>query len=288
MVNSFPPQSGGSPPSPWEHPLERAHPGAESPSSPHAHRPTDAGRTHEDGAATASPSADSAGSAPPMVWTDAKVDALKRHFGSRDELFLARELGCTPEELLAKAWEIFDEPARSGTWTEGDVDQLRRYLGVAEPGLIGRIIGRSEEDVNRKVVALSLELTAESFSVDEVVSFKRLYGTRTDEDLALIFGRTVQTIARAATELCLSKDKAFLKRHGDQPKPVRMPRWSEAELAELRELYPQTSNLDIAKKLGRSVKSVVSKAHNLGLKKDKARLQQMGRQNVRLRYKRYD
>jgi hypothetical protein len=32
------------------------------------------------------------------------------------------------------------------------------------------------------------------------------------------------------------------------------------------------------------VKSVVSKAHNLGLKKDRERLREMGRENVRLRY----
>ena len=32
------------------------------------------------------------------------------------------------------------------------------------------------------------------------------------------------------------------------------------------------------------MKSVVSKAHNLGLKKDRERLREMGRENVRLRY----
>ena len=65
-----------------------------------------------------------------------------------------------------------------------------------------------------------------------------------------------------------------------------MPRWTDPELQVLRQLYPGESNLQIAQQLGRSVKSVVSKAHNLGLKKDKARLEEMGRQNVRLRYDR--
>jgi hypothetical protein len=63
-----------------------------------------------------------------------------------------------------------------------------------------------------------------------------------------------------------------------------MPRWSNAELDLLRELYPRTSNLDIAQRLQRSVKSVVSKAHHMGLKKELERLQEMGRENVRLRY----
>jgi hypothetical protein len=34
------------------------------------------------------------------------------------------------------------------------------------------------------------------------------------------------------------------------------------------------------------VKSVVSKAHNLGLKKEAERLREMGRENVSLRYQR--
>ena len=52
----------------------------------------------------------------------------------------------------------------------------------------------------------------------------------------------------------------------------------------LRELYPKSKNLEIARQLNRSVKSMVSKAHNLGLKKDRERLREMGRENVRLRY----
>ena len=65
---------------------------------------------------------------------------------------------------------------------------------------------------------------------------------------------------------------------------TRMPRWQVQELELLAELYPACSNLEIAKQLGRSVKSIVSKAHHMGLKKDLDRLREMGRQNVSLRY----
>jgi hypothetical protein len=50
-------------------------------------------------------------------------------------------------------------------------------------------------------------------------------------------------------------------------------------------MYPTVANLDIAAKLNRSVKSVVSKAHNLGLKKEADRLREMGRENVGMRYR---
>jgi DNA-binding NarL/FixJ family response regulator len=63
-----------------------------------------------------------------------------------------------------------------------------------------------------------------------------------------------------------------------------MPRWNASELEVLRALYPTRSNLEIALELQRSVKSVVSKAHHLGLKKEIERLREMGRENVRLRY----
>lgn len=221
-------------------------------------------------------------------WTDERIAHLREWFGVRDELFLARELGVTRDALIAKAWEVFDAPPRTGPWPEGEVDQLRRFLGAVEPGLIAKMIGRTAADVDAKLVELARELNDEPFSVDEVAAFKRLYGTRTDEDLALVFGRRIDLVKATAAELCLSKDKAFLKRHADVPKAVKMPRWSDEELERLTELYPSTPNLEIARELGRSVKSVVSKAHHLGLKKDKARLQQMGRQNVKLRYDRYD
>jgi len=221
-------------------------------------------------------------------WTDERIAHLREWFGVRDDLFLARELGVTREALVAKAWEVFDAPLRTGPWPEGEVDELRRFLGAVEPALIGRMIGRSPEDVDAKLVELARELGDEPFSVDEVAAFKRLYGTRSDEDLALVFGRRIDLVKRTAEELCLSKDKAFLKRHADATKAVKMPRWSHGELGRLTELYPSTPNLEIARELGRSVKSVVSKAHHLGLKKDKARLRQMGQQNVKLRYERYD
>ena len=52
----------------------------------------------------------------------------------------------------------------------------------------------------------------------------------------------------------------------------------------LRRDYPVKSNLELARDLGRSVKSVVSKAHHMGLKKSSERLRNMGRENVSLRY----
>ena len=105
-----------------------------------------------------------------------------------------------------------------------------------------------------------------------------------DDDLALVFGRSLDAIRDKANDLCIAKDKAFLRKNSGGKRATRMPRWTEEELDLLRDWYPSHSNLDIAHKLARSVKSVVSKAHNMGLRKDPSRLREMGRENVSLRY----
>ena len=218
--------------------------------------------------------------------SDEQLEHLRAWFGLRDDLFLARELGCGVEELKAAAWEMFNEPSREGSWSDEETAAFRKYLGAVDLDLIARMLGRSRTDLNRRLVELAATLGREPLSADEIVSFKRLYGTRSDEDLALVFGRELALVQETAKKLCLSKDKVFLRRASGGAHKTRMPRWTSDELKQLAEMYPSWSNLDIAQALGRSVKSVVSKAHNLGLKKDKGRLQQMGRQNVRMRYER--
>lgn len=219
-------------------------------------------------------------------WTPGAVEYFRRWYGLKDDQFLARVIGCEVAALRTKAMEVFKAPARRGAWSREDVDSLRALLGALDERMIGRMIGRSPRAIRAKVVELALELGDDPLSAGERVRFKRLYGTRADEDLSIVFGRRVEVIEEEARSMCLSKDKAFLKRKAGGAASTRMPRWSGEELDLLREMYPTSSNLDIAQALGRSAKSVVSKAHYLGLKKDEARLREMGRENVQVRYER--
>ena len=115
-----------------------------------------------------------------------------------------------------------------------------------------------------------------TWTPDEIVFLRRCYGSRTDEYLAERLPYDEQEIGVKAVELQLAKDKRRFKGR-------KMPRWSAQEVDLLQKRYPTRSNLEIARELGRSVKSVVSKAQGMGLKKDEERLQQMGRANVVLR-----
>jgi len=121
------------------------------------------------------------------------------------------------------------------------------------------------------------------WSRNDMADFKRLYGTRTDEDLSRIFGRSVDEIREFAEKLALAKDKAFMRKLKGESS-TRMPRWTAGEIEFLKREYETRPNLEIAHELDRTVKSIVSKAHNLGLKKSSARLREMGRENVSQRY----
>lgn len=114
---------------------------------------------------------------------------------------------------------------------------------------------------------------------DIVNKLKERYGTTDDATLAKELGISVAEIEFLATQLALGKDKRHFKNQ-------RMPRWTASELDKLRDLYPSTPNVEIARQLGRTTKSVVSKAHKLGLKKTAERLEEMGRQNVKERWAR--
>jgi len=111
---------------------------------------------------------------------------------------------------------------------------------------------------------------------DEIRDLRSLYSSTEDEILAERFGTTIEEVTRKAAQLALAKNKASFRK-------VKMPRWTAEDIEVLRDLYPTTSNLEIAQRLGRSQKSVNSKAHQMGLRKSHDRLRQMGGENVKLR-----
>ena len=207
-------------------------------------------------------------------------------YGLRDERALARELNRSISSIRKLARGMYaEQPIRTGPWTAEEEDRLRKFLGASTMEALGPVLARAHRDIEDKIASFAQRRVRGPWSLEDIADFKRFYGTRADEDLAIVFGRSLDEILSMAGELRISKDKAFLRRASGGKAATRMPRWSEDELKVLAELYPTASNLDIARRLDRSVKSVVSKAHNLGLKKDPQRLREMGRQNVSLRYR---
>lgn len=216
------------------------------------------------------------------AWTPKEEAHLKERFGIDSDSEIAVALDRSVAGVRQRAAELFDSAAERARWSAEDLETLRAELGSRPLPELARLLGRSPAEVEAKLSDLDGGSRSGGWSSDEVQRFKRLYGRRTDRDLARSFQRTPEAIRRMARHLALAKDKAFLRRL-EGANATRMPRWSSEELERLVELYPNTPNLDIAHRLGRSVKSVVSKAHHMGLKKCDERLREMGRQNVALR-----
>lgn len=204
-------------------------------------------------------------------------------YGLRSESSIARELHRSIVSVSRMVEKLIPSDSKRDRWGASETLELKRYLGASTADVIARVLGRSVDEVKAQILDLGRILRNDGWTRIEIRQLKQLYGTRTDEDLSLIFARSVEDVRRAAQEYRLSKDKAFVsKLHGKTS--TRMPRWTAAELALLEQSYPSQSNLEIARQLGRSVKSVISKAHHLGLEKSLARLRKMGRDNVRVRY----
>ncbi|MCC6407535.1 MAG: hypothetical protein IT453_10225 [Planctomycetes bacterium] len=217
-------------------------------------------------------------------WSSHEVQLLKDWYGLRDNAAIARDLHRTPDAVQKMADVVFRSAKRTGPWSAQEVQDLKKYLGASNDEVIAQVLGRDVEEIRQQITELGRLQHNGRWTRDETNEFRRLYGTRSDEDLALIFGRTVDSVHRLAQRYCLAKDKAYVKKLAGRG-ATRMPRWSDQELDILRRLYPNTPNLEIAQRLNRSVKSVVSKAHHLDLKKDVERLREMGRENVALRYR---
>lgn len=111
----------------------------------------------------------------------------------------------------------------------------------------------------------------------QIKQFKLLYARRDNKELAQWFQITESEVRALAKRFALGKDK-----HTFEGLP--MPRWEEEEEVRLREMFAETPNLEIALRLGRSVKAVTSKANKLGLKKTPEHRRKMVIQNVNRRH----
>lgn len=217
-------------------------------------------------------------------WSQAEIERVRRLYGTRQDASIANELGRTPDSVRRMAKTIFSGEKKQGPWSATEVQRLKKYLGAASIEVISQILRRSETEIHRKIEELGGLVAERPWTSEDIQTLKRLYGTRSDADLVLILGRPIESIFAKVEQLCLARDKSYMRRVRRGPGHTRMPRWTKEEEARLRELYANTPNLEIAKELGRTVKSVVSKAHDLQLRKSPERLKQMGRENVDIRY----
>lgn len=215
-------------------------------------------------------------------WSVQELERLKLLLPRRGVDDTALLLRRSTDSVRRKAFELFRGNPRRSVWTAEDDLLLRRAHGAVEPRLLGVILRRPMQDVNARIEALRRSLRSGAWTRSELRMLKEFYGTRTDEDLEVCLLRPQEEIRRQAEAMCLQKDKRFHK--AITAERQRMPRWTDAEVRRLREIYPDRPNLDVARALGRTVASVANKANQLGLRKSSELLADIGRTNVAVRY----
>lgn len=219
------------------------------------------------------------------AWTVQELDRLRQLLPWRGVEGAAALLRRTPESVRRRAAKMLMSPPRRGEWTSADDETLRAAWGALEARLIAALLGRQVADVTRRANALRAARRSSPWTHEEDLLLKRIYGTRKTRDLEVCLQRATADLEQRAFHLCLHKDKRFLRGVVPEGDGVRAPRWTEAEIAQLRSLYPDRDNLEIARAMGRSVISVANKAWQLGLHKGRKARQQIGRANVAFRFR---
>lgn len=118
------------------------------------------------------------------------------------------------------------------------------------------------------------------WTIDEVRDLRTLYQWTSDRVLAAKYRTVVAEVRRQAAALALAKDPRFV---AGKTRAREAFRWSREELDRLRDLYPDHSNLEIARLVGRSEQAVKRMGRRLGLRKHGARLKVAGLRAVSMR-----
>lgn len=218
-------------------------------------------------------------------WSVQELERLRLLLPRRGVEAVAMLLRRSAESVYRKAMEILRAPPVRGAWGEAGDAMLRDGFGVLEPRLLAALLGRTSVDVRQRVAHLRGRLRNGPWTQAERVRLKELFATRSDEDLEIAMQRHRDDVAAMARALCLAKDKRFAA-SARQARAGRaaMPRWTSEQVGVLVALYPQSDNLEVARRLGRTVASVANKAHQLGLHKSPTLLTSIGRSNVSWRH----
>jgi hypothetical protein len=220
-------------------------------------------------------------------WSLQETAEFRRLFGTRPLPEIARRLNRPLHGVEQRAEQLFPLRTQPVDWTEEHSRRLTLLVGAVDDDheTVARALGVTVGQVEAACTERRAERDHGRPWTSEDDSFlKAYYGSRSAQALGIALSRFDPDIEQRAQLFQLSKDKAFIARRDGACSTV-MPRWTEDEIATLRSVYPNVSNLEIARLVRKSIKSVVSKAHHLGLKKSEERLVVMGAENVALRYR---
>lgn len=213
------------------------------------------------------------------AWTTLELERIRRLFPTVAARALARRLRRSEAAIRDRARIIFGRRPNRSAWTDEDDRRLATSYGLIPLADLALVLSRSQRDIQLRVRRLRSEVQPRSWTHADDRTLKRWYGGRPVAALEVCLRRPADDIEARARLLRLGRDKRV-----PAEGPRRMPRWTAADVARLRSLYPASDTVEIAAALGRSASSVVNKASQLGLTKGAAKRSATGRQNVSRRW----
>lgn len=222
-------------------------------------------------------------------WAQPDIGSLTRMYGSTKLPEIARKIGRPLASVNKMVAKLFPESTENSNtpWGATDVARLKKLYGsVGTVDQWARILKRPVLEVERKIKSFETEVKERPWTRESLATIKKFYGSRTNIDLELILGMPAKQIEDQAAKLSMAKDKKFSSSTIGVSAGTNMPRWTAEDVETLKRMHGTASNSEIAQHLGRTTKSITSKANALGLYKTAEHLRQMGRDNVDWRYHR--
>lgn len=153
-------------------------------------------------------------------------------------------------------------------WTEEDETFLRENFGKLTYGEIARKLKRSKRSICHK--AFNLGLSADAYAQwnqEDLDLLRRNFMSMSSQELAVCLRRSVHAVRRKAHKLGLRRDSWSCSPHSRKA-------WTQEDEVSLRELAKTMSSTEIAKHMGRSVASILSKCCLLKIRISAGRRQQ--------------
>jgi hypothetical protein len=107
----------------------------------------------------------------------------------------------------------------------------------------------------------------------DIALLKKLYPNTINKDIAKKLNKSVSSVEKKGSQLGLAKTREFRKEINKKnaSSSNRCKIWTDEEIKYLRNNYKKLSGKEIANILSRSYASIIYKAQQIGLKKNKKR-----------------
>lgn len=145
-------------------------------------------------------------------------------------------------------------------WSEAEEAFLRENFGKLTYGEIAEKLGRTKRAVCHKAFKLGFSADAYAPWKQEEVDFLREnFSSMSSLDLAVRLKKTVHAVRRKAHKLGLRRDMW-------SSRPLSRKAWTKEEEASLREMAATMTSVEIARRMERTVASILCRCCRLGIK----------------------